>query len=196
MVVIAVVDVILLPQTLVVSRARNRRCRRPLFDAPVSKVLLTCYDISMLPTEPESEDLRLAAMYSQMSDIQLQELAENSDDLTDIALRVLNTEIRRRGLNFDFDFEESSSVNEAEVGELITIRKFQNPSEAVIAKGALESAGIECFLNDSNIVEIDWLLSIAVGYVKLQVRREDAEAALAILDQSAEDTAAENEPQT
>ena len=68
--------------------------------------------------------------------------------------------------------------------ELVTIRQFGNMSEALLAKGCLESAGIECFLADANITRLEWPLSRGM---RLQVNPDDAETAIAVLDQSAVD---------
>ena len=53
----------------------------------------------------------------------------------------------------------------------------------MLAKGILESAGIECFFVDENIVRMDWFISNLVGGVKLKVKPEDAVEANAILEQ-------------
>jgi hypothetical protein len=66
---------------------------------------------------------------------------------------------------------------------LVTIRQFRDLPEAFLAKGSLESAGIECHLGDDNIVRLDWFYSNLVGGVKLQVRPKDVEAANEILSQ-------------
>jgi hypothetical protein len=66
--------------------------------------------------------------------------------------------------------------------ELVTIRQFGNMSEALLAKGCLESAGIECFLADANITRLEWPISRGM---RLQVGPDDAETAIAVLDQSA-----------
>jgi hypothetical protein len=58
-------------------------------------------------------------------------------------------------------------------------------TEALLAKGCLESAGIECFLTDLNVTRLEWPLSRGM---RLQVNVNDAEAAAALLDQSASDT--------
>jgi hypothetical protein len=62
--------------------------------------------------------------------------------------------------------------------ELVTIRHFGDMSEALLAKGCLESAGIESFLTDANITRLEWPLSRGM---RLQVTPADAETALAIL---------------
>lgn len=66
--------------------------------------------------------------------------------------------------------------------ELVTIRRFGNMSEALLAKGCLESAGIECFLADTNITRLEWPISRGM---RLQVSPNDAETAIAFLNQSA-----------
>jgi len=41
----------------------------------------------------------------------------------------------------------------------------------MIAKSMLDSAGIECFLGDENLVRIDWFYSNLIGGIKLMVSR-------------------------
>ena len=72
-------------------------------------------------------------------------------------------------------------MNEPE--QLVTIRKFRDLPEALLAKGSLESAGIHCSLADDNMVRLDWFISNLIGGVKLQVSSDDAAAAAEILNQ-------------
>jgi hypothetical protein len=65
--------------------------------------------------------------------------------------------------------------------ELTLIASFSHPFEAHLAKGKLESEGIEAYIADENIVGINWLYSNLVGGVKLKVREIDREKALEIL---------------
>lgn len=67
------------------------------------------------------------------------------------------------------------------------IRRFQDLPEAQLAKGSLESSGIECFLTDDNMVRMNWFASNWLGGVKLLVNRNDAETAAAILDEPTPD---------
>lgn len=69
------------------------------------------------------------------------------------------------------------------VPSLVTLQHFRDIPEALLAKGMLESAGIECLLADGNMVRMDWLLSNAIGGIRLQVRKEDLESARALLDE-------------
>lgn len=47
----------------------------------------------------------------------------------------------------------------------------------------LDSAGIQSFLADENLVRIDWFYSNLIGGIKLLVRGEDAETAIKLLEQ-------------
>jgi hypothetical protein len=58
-------------------------------------------------------------------------------------------------------------------------------SEALLAKGCLESAGIECFLADMNISRLEWPISRGM---RLQVGLDDAETAIALLDSAGADS--------
>jgi hypothetical protein len=69
------------------------------------------------------------------------------------------------------------------VPSLVTIQHFRDIPEALLAKGKLESAGIESVLADGNLVRMDWLLSNAIGGIRLQVNKQDLESARAILDE-------------
>jgi len=65
--------------------------------------------------------------------------------------------------------------------ELVTLWRYRDLPEALIAQGKLEAEGLTCFLADDNMIRMDWFLSNLIGGVRLQVPREDAEAALEIL---------------
>src|SRR4051794_40644849 len=77
--------------------------------------------------------------------------------------------------------------------ELVTIRKFRDLPEALLAQGRLESSGIEAFLFDENMVRMDWLISIMLGGVKLKVEAADVEIAEEILNQEVSDDFTEPE---
>ena len=64
---------------------------------------------------------------------------------------------------------------------LVTVGRFESPVEAQIAKGALESAGVESFLvgeNANNLIQ-------SAFRVRLQVRLEDESAAREMISQAA-----------
>jgi len=65
----------------------------------------------------------------------------------------------------------------------VTIRQFRDLPEALLAKGSLESSGIECFLADENLVRLDWFISNFIGGIKLNVRPADVNNAQKLLDE-------------
>lgn len=69
-------------------------------------------------------------------------------------------------------------------GRLVTIATFELPAKARLAQNVLEAAGIKSTVADEAIVSMDWLLGGAVGWVKVQVMEEDAERAVAALEES------------
>lgn len=131
---------------------------------------------------PYEERRQLELSYREMSDHELQALAQHSENLTDLAWEVLDDEMDRRGLE---ELPEIAPVprEELEVQKLVTLRQFRDLPEALLAKGALESAGIECFLADENLVRLDWFISNFIGGIKLKVRPPDEAAARGLLDE-------------
>jgi Putative prokaryotic signal transducing protein len=63
----------------------------------------------------------------------------------------------------------------------VNVATFRDLPEALLAKGRLDSAGIECQLADDNLVRLDWFWANAVGGIKLQVAPEDFENAREML---------------
>ena len=123
----------------------------------------------------------MAANYSAMADGELQRLALNAESLTELAWAVLEDEMDRR--HIDVADEAAPQNPQMEMRELVTVRQFRDLPEALLAKGSLESAGIECFLADENLVRLDWFISNFIGGIKLNVRARDAENALQLLDE-------------
>ena len=128
---------------------------------------------------PEQERHRLSELYAQMTEGELREIADDALDLTDIARQVLGEEIGKRGL--DIRLAESMVVSSFESRDMVTVRQFCDLPEALLAKGVLDSAGIECFLVDDNMIRMNWFLSNLLGGVRLQVNRDDVEEAVTLL---------------
>lgn len=136
-----------------------------------------------MTSQPEATQ-QLAERYAQMSDEELQLIFSQQDDLTDSAQNALRTELVRRGMAQALEGKaEPSGHDELEFQNLVTVRRFRELPEALIAKGSLESAGIECYLADDNMVRI--FVSTFTGGVRLQVKPEDLAAATEILDEPA-----------
>jgi hypothetical protein len=135
----------------------------------------------MSEIDSEQERKRLTALYSQMAEGELQEIAAEASTLTKIAQKALSDEFQRRGI--PAVPEAPKITHEFEFQDLVTIRQFRDLPEAILARGVLESAGIEAFLADDNIVRMDWFISNLVGGIKLKVRNEDLETANEVLQE-------------
>ena len=69
-----------------------------------------------------------------------------------------------------------------DMDEFITVATYDKVTDAHIALGRLAAEGIEGQLFDDQLVQMDWLYSIAVGGIKLRVSRGDAKAAREVLE--------------
>jgi hypothetical protein len=68
---------------------------------------------------------------------------------------------------------------------LVTVAVFHGLPEFLLARTRLESAGIESFAYDENMLRIGGWHSHVFGGIKLQVRESEAQDAMAILHQAA-----------
>ena len=138
-----------------------------------------------MPSEDQRERQRLLQFYEGLADDALLGIARDWDSLTDIARDAIEDELERRGLDAELDelleHVEGESENVPEHRPLVTVRKFGDLHEALLAKGMFDAAGIQCFLVDENMVRLDWLISNILGGVKLAVRPEDLAAATELL---------------
>ncbi len=66
----------------------------------------------------------------------------------------------------------------------ITIATFTFPNEYSVIMARLESEGIRCFVKDEMTVQVNPFYSNAIGGIKLQVERPDAERAIRILKET------------
>lgn len=128
----------------------------------------------------------MAGIYSGMSDAELGKVAAEAYELSEIARQTLAAEIARRGLTTNL--AALPGVDLYELNETVTLRKFRDLPEALLAKGSLESAGITCYLVDDNMIRLDWFYSNLLGGIKLKVQAGDVEAANQILDQPIPET--------
>jgi len=129
----------------------------------------------------DEERGRLVESYGRLSDGELEKIAAEADELTNVAREVLRAELQHRGLQAELVEHRGSA--EPEIRDLVTLRQFRDLPEALLAKGSLESAGIECSLADDNMVRLDWFYSNAVGGIKLLVDRQDFADAEQLLTQ-------------
>lgn len=149
----------------------------------------------MTTIDPEKERGRLSEIYSSKTDEELQQVDTQSAELTDIAQEVLREELARRRLPQNLEQPHVAGQNELEFRDLVTIRAFWGLLEAQLARGLLDSAGIESFLFDDNMVRMDWFNANALGGVKLRVDTHNVEAANRVLQEVSDDVEPE-EPES
>jgi len=165
----------------------------------------------MAKIDPEHERQRLSEFYSGQLDGELEKVAEEAYELSDLAREALRAELQKRGLSTELaalppapvqepprpgDPPEEDALPEGEsleqetlppndggMRDVVAIRKFRDLPEALLAKGSLDSAGIECGLADDNMVRMDWFYSNAIGGIKLLVNAGDAPDAEQVLSQ-------------
>jgi hypothetical protein len=69
--------------------------------------------------------------------------------------------------------------------DLVTVGRFSTLPEMDMARGLLESEGIETLAPEEHLVAASGgIYGMAVGWLRLQVRGEDAERAKALLESS------------
>ena len=143
-------------------------------------------------TDHEKERVRLARAYSEMSDEALKELGEDPSTLTEVAKNILASEIASRGIEIS---RKPAKEPRQYSGPLVLAKRFRDLPEAFVARSILDSAQIDSFLADENLVRIDWLYSNLIGGAKLMVRPEDLEEAKVLLDESSNEGNAMKEHQ-
>jgi hypothetical protein len=65
--------------------------------------------------------------------------------------------------------------------ELVTLWRYRDLPEALVARAKLDSDGVWCVLADDNMVRLNWYVSNTIGGMRLKVSSDDAEHAMALL---------------
>jgi|SRR5215469_17340375 len=125
----------------------------------------------------KKEIQRLKEVYSNMQDEELQKIARDAAAFTGVVKSVLQAELSSRGISWP-------AASAVEHPRPVMIRRFRDLPEATIAQSILESAGVESFLADDNLVRLDWFYSNLIGGLKLFVTEADADVARTMLDQA------------
>ena len=66
---------------------------------------------------------------------------------------------------------------------MITVASFSKPEEAHLLRLRLEAGGVPAFVQDENMVQMDWMYSNAIGGVRVQIAEEDVDRAKEILEE-------------
>lgn len=64
---------------------------------------------------------------------------------------------------------------------LVTVATFDTVAEAAVVQALLESDGIRVHAGSADLIRLDWSFSQSLGGVRLQVPRERAEDAIALI---------------
>ena len=124
--------------------------------------------------------------YLRMADEELLVLFEELDSLTDGARNALLVELRNRNLH-----EEAERLRKEREGELppppepsvtrVTVGVFEDSFSANLARGKLESEGLEAFLATQRRLGRSFGGGRGLGQIELQVAESDVESARKIL---------------
>ena len=148
-----------------------------------------------MEADPAREWQRLQEVYSQMSEDELQSVAEEAYGLTDVAKQVLASEIKSRGLNIvlaedapgneeEVPIEDASTeVFDPEDIELVSVHTSWAEGDARTAKNILDEAGIPSYFGPENLKKVSNYKGSYERGVNLKVRAELREGAVRILAQ-------------
>lgn len=130
----------------------------------------------------QDELQRLALHYGDMSETELMKVARQYDDLHEDAQSLLREEFRRRSLEPPLIDDPAPSAS-YDSRNLVTVARYRDLSEAIVARSVLEAEDIPCLLKDENTVRMDWTLSNFLGGLRLQVPEDDVPRAQELLGQ-------------
>lgn len=125
------------------------------------------------------EDFR--DLYASLPQTQLLELAQGYDQLIESAQTALRAEFANRHL--EPPLLEARDEAQTQGRRLVTVRRYRDLSEAIVARSFLESAGIVVYLFDENLVRLDWQVSNFIGGIRLKVAAEDEASAVELLNE-------------
>ena len=120
----------------------------------------------------------LKAFFNDLSDEEL--LARIRRGLTDEALAIATHELSTRNLELP-PSEAMPSFKEPYLGDMVILERDLDPTEAHMLCACLRSAGIEADAGDTNLVQTNSLLTIAVGGAKVRVPETQLEDARRIV---------------
>ena len=136
---------------------------------------------------------RLQSSYGSKTDEELEALADESYELTELAQQALKSEIAKRGLPFKLEELAKPPGSTPEPGEsdpseleLVVVHRAGDLTEARQVKAILDDAGIPSFLGPDNLDNVEAFppSSSFVNGIDLKVRYADNQRAIYVLSQS------------
>jgi DNA-directed RNA polymerase subunit M/transcription elongation factor TFIIS len=147
---------------------------------------------------------RLTDQYSAMSDDELEAVANDGWELTDVAQQTLQSEISSRGLKIQLKAapppsqppEPSEAADDFDPADLdlVVAQRAWDLSAARQTKDTLDAAGIPSYLGPDNLVSVGQLTLDSAGGVDIKVRDVDHQHALQALAKSAPSGTQAEEP--
>ena len=137
---------------------------------------------------PIDESRRLQERYASLTDDELQAVASDSYDLTDIAKQMLQSEIMHRGVDIRLQPAPAPAVTyeppegfDANSLDLIVGYRVGDAEEARKVMGVLHDVGLPCYLGPDNVEDADAFHSSFDGGVDLKVRAVDQPRARSVI---------------
>jgi hypothetical protein len=134
---------------------------------------------------------RLQELYATLTEGELEAVAEDGYELTDVAKQALQSEILRRGLDIRLKGAPSAAEPDEKAGDfdpsgfdLAVVNRAWNSDEARQMLGILRDAGIPAYLGPDNLEDVDAFHSAFDGGVDVKVREVDHQRALHALSQA------------
>jgi hypothetical protein len=138
----------------------------------------------------QKEWRELLETYSQMADQELQSLAAEGYELTDLAKQALQSQLKARGLKADlvetppvseaFDEgdqrDQRGNVDPSEL-DLIDVMRAWDANEARTLKSALDKGGVPSFIGPNNLDSVDDYHGSFENGIPIRVRESDQQRA-------------------
>jgi DNA-directed RNA polymerase subunit M/transcription elongation factor TFIIS len=141
--------------------------------------------------DPVEESRRLQEHYARLSDDELQAVAGEGYDLTDIAKQFLQSEILRRGRHIQLrsappTIEANPATNDFDPSDLdlVVVNQVWDLAEARQVKSILDDARTPSFLGPGNVDNLDMFKGKFDGGVDVKARYVDSQSALQAISRS------------
>ena len=144
--------------------------------------------------DPNREWRQLSETYAAMTDDELQAVADEAYELTDVARQALQTEITRRGLPVELQKEaqaeedpapasEGNAANPADM-DLVELQRVWDMDEATDIKRRLDAGGVPSYLGPDLVDDVRLLQASFERGLAVKVRDFDEQRAMGVLANS------------
>ena len=126
-------------------------------------------------------DTHLQQFFASLSDEALQERVRNG--LSEEALHIATAELHNRGLTVPHADENQPGPAQQEpyLGDWVILERNLTPTDAHLLAACLQAAGIAAQVADATLVQMQMLLTLALGGAKVRVPQSQVPQALEVL---------------